>query len=123
MNFTITEKESIDLSYMDLIIDGDKEMKIEMLQLLMIEPKEEIKKLWELLAMNDYDSIAKVCHKMKSTLAFVGNDTLTNINFEMNRIADSKINKEELKDLITLFETLFSKLLIQINNEYQKLAS
>lgn len=121
MNTQYSETEKIDLSYMDLIIDGDDEMKKEMLFILLNEPQEEIAALWQKVENNDCDGIKKICHKMKSTLAFVGNETLSDLNSEINQKADSKMITEELIALLSTFENLFQQLLIQVKAEYEKL--
>lgn len=121
MNNQQSEMEKIDLSYMELIIDGDAEMKKEMLFILLSEPQEEIDTLWQKVENNDCEGIKKVCHKMKSTLAFVGNEKLSEINSEINQMADSNMITQELKTLLSNFESLFQKLLIQVKAEYEKL--
>lgn len=121
MNIQHSEMEKIDLSYMDLIIDGDAEMKKEMLFILLNEPQEEIAALWQKVEDNDCEGIKKICHKMKATLAFVGNERLSNINFEINQMAGSNTITEELIALLSNFESLFQKLLIQVKAEYEKL--
>ncbi|MGB0983564.1 MAG: response regulator, partial [Saprospiraceae bacterium] len=57
----------IDLSYLDLMSDGDVDMKKMMLELLFDEPMSEIDKMKDLQASADWLELRAVSHKMKST--------------------------------------------------------
>ncbi len=111
----------IDLSYMDLMADGDNDMKKVMLELLFDEPVEEIKSMYGLNKNQDWDSLKKVSHKMKSTLAFVGNDTITNVNKEIEQISMDVSETEKLPVLISQLDKMYEVVLVQLKEEHQKL--
>jgi len=111
----------VDLSYMDLMSDGDNDMKKMMLELLFDEPKEEIKKMRRLSQIGDYNDLHAVSHKMKSTLAFVGNDKLTNTNKKIEEIAKSESNAEKLAELIDFLEEEFARALLDLRAIHAKL--
>ena len=111
----------IDLSYMDMMADGDDDMKKMMLELLFEEPLQEIKSMYKLVRNSDLDSLGKVSHKMKSTLAFVGNDTLTNTNKEIERISKFNQDTDKLPDLVKTLDTLYQQALVELKSEHAKL--
>lgn len=114
-------KVEIDLSYMDLMADGDKDMKKVMLELLFEEPIQDIQSMYEMVRNSDYDAIKKVSHKMKSTLAFVGNNKLTETNKKIESIAKSENNVDQLPDLVETLDKLYQVILIQLKAEHKKL--
>lgn len=111
----------IDLSYMELMSDGDADMMKMMLELLFDEPLEEIKKMHRLYNKENWSELRAVSHKMKSTLAFVGNDNLTNTNKRIESIAKDVNGTEQLPELITTLETIFGKALVELKSEHAKL--
>ena len=112
---------SIDLSYMDMMADGDNDMKKIMLELLFEEPVQEIESMYPMLKSEDWDSIERVSHKMKSTLAFVGNDTLTETNKKIEHNSKNRVNLEKLPELIKILDVLYKKVLVQLKAEYDRL--
>lgn len=111
----------IDLSYLELMSDGDAEMKKLMLELLFEEPLEEIKKMQRLQLEGNWEELSSVSHKMKSTLAFVGNDTLTEVNKKIEQSAKEVIDLDKLPLLLTTLEELFHKALAELKKEHAKL--
>ena len=59
----------INLDYMDMMSDGDDSMKKIMLEMLLEELPQEVKKMAELLEQENWGTLSSVSHKMKSTLA------------------------------------------------------
>lgn len=123
MNNTKLPEATIDLSYMDLMADGDNDMKKIMLELLFEEPLQEIQSMYQMLKNNNLSGIKKVSHKMKSTLAFVGNDDLTKTNVEIETIAKQEREKEleRLPQLIQHLDKLYQAVLIELKKEHAKL--
>lgn len=111
----------IDLSYMDLMTDGEPEMKKMMLELLFDDPIKEIEKMFVLEKEKNWTDLKAVSHKMKSTLAFVGNDTLTKTNKRIELIAKEEAGFEELPELIDTLYDLFKKALIELKAEHARL--
>jgi hypothetical protein len=65
--------------------------------------------------------IKKVSHKMRSTLAFVGNDELTKTNVEIESIAKQESDIEKLPSLVHYLDKLYQAVLIQLKKEHAKL--
>jgi PAS domain S-box-containing protein len=121
MNNTELPKATIDLSYMDLMADGDNDMKKIMLELLFEEPLQEIQSMYQMLKDDNLSDIKKVSHKMKSTLAFVGNDELTNTNVTIETIAKTEKDLDKLPNLITNLDKLYQGVLVLLKEEHDKL--
>ncbi len=113
--------QHIDLSYMDLMSDGDPDMKKTMLEMLFDEPIAEMHKMKELEEQKDWTELKAVSHKMKSTLSFVGNELLTNTNKKIEQIAISQENTGELPQLIATLTDNFSKALEELRQEHGRL--
>ena len=96
----------INLEYLDLMSDGDMDMKKVMIDMLLEEVPTEIEKLAQMEQANDWNQLKEVSHKLKSTLAFIGNSTMTTSNERVEEIAKTVTGVEELPALInTLMET------------------
>lgn len=108
------QPQYIDLAYLDLMSDGDLDMKRMMLELLFEEPKEEIQKMKRLCTASDWEELSKVSHKMKSTLAFVGNETLTQTNKQVEQAAKTQTDLDQLPGWLDTIEDLFGKALIEL---------
>lgn len=86
MNDTTTPAAAIDLSYLEMMADGDNAMRKTLIEMIVLEMPPELGKLRAALLARDADALRQVAHKMKSTLAFVGNDAMTQANAELERI-------------------------------------
>jgi len=91
----------INLDYLDLMSDGDMEMKKVMIDMLLEEVPTEIEKLQQSQQAGDWNQLKEVSHKLKSTLAFIGNPTMTSSNERVEEIAKTVSDIEELPSLIT----------------------
>ncbi len=107
----------IDLSYLDLMSDGDIDMKSMMLNMLQEEIPVEIKKMSTLEKEKDWNQLSKVSHKMKSTLAFVGNATMIETNKEIEEIAKSEKNTNRLSALLDKLIELYPQVLTELEEE------
>jgi HPt (histidine-containing phosphotransfer) domain-containing protein len=106
---------------MDLMADGDNDMKKIMLELLFEEPLQEIQSMYQMSKDNNLVEIKKVSHKMKSTLAFVGNDELTKTNVDIEIIAKTENDLDKLPNLIRQLDKLYQAALVLLKEEHDKL--
>ncbi len=111
----------IDLSYMDLMADGDNEMKKTMLEMLLDELPSEIKKMENLCSSSDWANLKLVSHKLKSTLAFVGNDEMTNSNSKVEKLAKEEEGLEEVPVLMQTLSKQSVLALTELHSEFDKL--
>ncbi len=81
------QNEHINLEYLDLMTDGDDDMRQTMIEMILEEIPAEMEKMRGSWQSGDLAAIKEISHKMKSTLAFVGNDPLTEANRAIENIA------------------------------------
>ena len=94
---------TLDLSYLDLMADGDNFMKKTMIDMLIEELPPELEKLRTSFLEQDGHAMHQVAHKMKSTLAFIGNPVMTEANSTCEVIG---IEGTDMQRAGTLIETL-----------------
>jgi HPt (histidine-containing phosphotransfer) domain-containing protein len=104
----------INLDYMDMMSDGDADMKKVMLEMLLEEIPQELLKMREVYASADWSGLASVSHKMKSTLAFVGNDPMTNANKELETIGKTQDGTDRVSALIDVLEINATPVLVEL---------
>ena len=90
----------INLDYLDLMSDGDEDMKKVMIEMLLEEVPAEVSKMNDLHQAANWSQLREVSHKLKSTLAFIGNADLTNANQKVEDIAKAEQGTEELPTLL-----------------------
>lgn len=111
----------INLEYLDLMADGDTDMKQTMLAMLLEELPDEVSKIVEMSKVADMKGLKAVSHKMKSTLAFVGYPLMDKTNKDVERIAMGEGNVEELTTLATNLDTYCKQVLTELKSEFSKL--
>ncbi|MEM9919879.1 MAG: Hpt domain-containing protein [Bacteroidota bacterium] len=111
----------INLDYMDMMSDGDDEMKKVMLDMLFEELPEEVGKMRSLAVASDWKALMEVSHKMKSTLAFVGNPTMTAANKDVEQLSKSEENLDRIPELVGTLEELCPKAIDELKKEYNRL--
>lgn len=111
----------IDLSYLNLMADGDREMKKTMLGMLLEEPAEEMILMQEHAAQQDWQALHQVSHKMKSTLAFVGNEEMTELNKKIETNARNTTETEALEGWTKRLAELFTAARAEIQAAHDEL--
>ena len=111
----------INLDYLDMMSDGDDSMKKVMLEMLLEELPQEVSKMTDLLEQENWESLASVSHKMKSTLAFVGNDEMTISNKQIELLAKSTPSKGTLAEMLNVLEKLYPMVIVELKEELSKL--
>jgi len=107
----------INLEYLEMMSDGDESMKKVMLEMLISELPEEIQKMSAHSNDSNWGELSSVSHKMKSTLAFVGNDQMTNANRDIEMIAKTKEGTSKIPHLIKTLESVAPKVLEELKIE------
>ncbi|MEL6862958.1 MAG: Hpt domain-containing protein [Bacteroidota bacterium] len=111
----------VNLDYLDMMSDGDDEMKKVMLDMLFEELPEEVSKMRSLLQSRDIKELGAVSHKMKSTLAFVGNPEMTDANKQIEELAKSDSESDQFSGLIHILEELIPKAIAELKREYARI--
>ena len=104
----------INLDYLDMMSDGDLEMKKVMLDMLFEELPQEIAKMRQLTNTSDWNELKSVAHKMKSTLSFVGCDPMTSSNSDIEMICKDGGDAAKVEPLMAVLESNLDLSLIHI---------
>jgi len=106
--------EHINLEYLDMMADGDNEMKKVMLGMLFEEMPLELEKMQNECATEQWEELSSTCHKMKSTLSFVGNDSMTNANKTLEVMAKAATETESFPDLVQTLVDMWPKVKVEL---------
>lgn len=109
----------INLDYIDLMTDGDNDMKATMLEMLLDEMPSELDKMRDRLEAQDWEELFKTAHKMKSTLSFIGNDDMTRANQQIEHKAKHEENLGDLEGHLGLLESTYRKAVVEIQTAIQ----
>ncbi len=105
----------INLEYLDMMTDGDGEMRDTMLNMLMDELPAEVSKMRPLLTDANWNELREVSHKLKSTLAFIGNDVMTEANKEIELLTkNGHASHARIANLMTEIEEQLSGVLDEL---------
>jgi HPt (histidine-containing phosphotransfer) domain-containing protein len=99
-----TTTACINLDYLRLMADNDEDMIQTMLDMLLVELPDEMGHIRALYDVENWDELTRVSHKMKSTLAFVGNNAMTNANKELERTTKYKTDMHLIPNLVSVLE-------------------
>ena len=95
-----TTYDYINLEYMEMMSEGDSSMKKVMIEMLMEELPQEIDKMDALVKDRNWNELMSVSHKMKSTLAFVGNENMTEANKQIESLSKEGSNTDSVPELL-----------------------
>lgn len=111
----------INLDYLDMMADGDNDMKKIMLGMLFEEMPLEIEKMQQLCEAKEWDELSSVSHKMKSTLSFVGNEEMTNANQALEIMAKAADEPEALPPLVNTLAEMWPKVKPELQTVHDSL--
>jgi len=106
--------QHINLDYLDLMSDGDDDMKKTMIEMLLEEVPAEVTKMNQAQQNEDWNELKELSHKLKSTLAFIGNPTLTTSNERVETIAKTESDLGELPDLLEALNSTYPMVLDEL---------
>ena len=117
-----TVQTNIDLSYLELMADGDDFMKKTMLDMLLEEMPPELEKLRQAFLNQDAEQLHQVAHKMKSTLTFVGNDDMTSANATIEQIGKEGTDLQRVGAHLEILEQTATQVMPMLQAESARLA-
>lgn len=109
----------INLDYIDLMTDGDNDMKATMLEMILEEMPAEIVKMKAHLEAKEWENLFKAAHKMKSTLSFIGNDNMTQANIAIEHNAKQEENLTEIPKHLSVLEDTYLQAVMEIQSAIQ----
>lgn len=107
------------LAYLRLMADNDEEMVQTMLGMLLEELPEEFENIKSHHLAKDWEELGKVSHKMKSTLAFVGNEEMTAANKEIEHLVKNHTELHRIEGLIEVMERFLPPVLKELKQACQ----
>lgn len=110
--------QHLNLEYLELMTAGDADMKKMMLDILFEELPAEIEMLSTHYAAAAWDDLKSVSHKLKSTLAFVGNDQMTAANDMIEHNAMYVENTADIPGLITQVRDAYPMVMEELKDYY-----
>ena len=116
-----TTMSHTNLEYLKLMSDGDQEMEKVMLEMLLDELPSEFEKMKTLHAAQEWKELSKVSHKMKSTLAFIGNADMTGANLKIEQLTkqESLPSADEVQVIGAMMEQ-FGEVLPEVMGELRE---
>jgi HPt (histidine-containing phosphotransfer) domain-containing protein len=111
---TVISNSFINLDYLNNMTGGDDEMFQTMIEMLTAEIPEEIEKMGVLLRDENWADLFQVSHKMKTTLAFVGNDTMTEANRRLEHITRHQEDLHEAEGLVSQLTDISEKVIEEL---------
>jgi len=111
----------INLDYLDMMSDGDLEMKKVMLDMLFEELPNELAKMRELANSGEWKELSSVAHKMKSTLSFVGCDAMTTANTDIETICKDAGDTSMVPAKMEILENNLDNVMAELKIEHAKL--
>lgn len=121
ITMTASIYQYINLDYLNLMTDGDNDMKQVMLDMLFEELPQELEKMNQLHTESAWEELKAVSHKMKSTMSFVGNKAMTEANREVEAILKDGGDKNKIAGLLATLNEYQPKVLTELKIEYNKL--
>lgn len=111
----------INLDYLELMSDGDDSMKKVLLEMLIEELPDEIVKMRSLEQVANWSELSSVSHKMKSTLSYVGNDTMTMANKTIEHNTKDATDLNDVPSLMDALETNMERVMTELKIELTRL--
>ena len=100
MSSTTISFQHINLEYLDTMTGGDADTMQQMLELLIDEIPTEITKMRESVHSKDWEEVFQISHKLKTTLAFIGNDDMIALNKTIEHCSRHKIDIHEVSPMV-----------------------
>ncbi len=104
----------IQLDYLETMTDGDSDMMQTMLDMLIAEIPEEIGKMNDALTIQDWEELFQVSHKMKTTLSFVGNETMIATNKKLEHNCRNRTDLDEVPAFVKQLTDLSVKVVQEL---------
>ncbi len=121
VNTNETSYKHINLEYMEMMSEGDASMKMVMIEMLMEELPQEIDKMSALTTEGNWSELMSVSHKMKSTLAFVGNDKMTEANKQIELLSKDAKDTATIPSLMEELQADCPNVLAELQQEMNTL--
>ena len=106
-----------DLNYLKTMSEGDSKFINEMVELFREQIGEYNEQMPELLRKGDYDSLAKLAHKAKSSVAVMGMAEVADLLKELEILANEKKDVDRYESMVNHFLQQSKLALEELDNE------
>lgn len=113
--------EHLNLDYLNLMTGGDADMQKMMLDILFEELPVELDMLTTHYDAQSWEELKSVSHKLKSTLAFVGNDPMTEANNQIEHKAMYVEDTDRIPALVAALKDHYPKVMEELKGYYATL--
>jgi HPt (histidine-containing phosphotransfer) domain-containing protein len=97
--------EKADLTYLLSMTEGNKELILEIIDIFVVQVEEFWIEMQDLLNKKDYDSLGKLAHKAKSSVAIIGMQAMSKKLRELEILCMEGKNSEKYQDVISDFKS------------------
>jgi len=101
--------------------DGDNGMKKILLEMLLDELPTEFEKMIVCSDSKSWNDLSEVSHKMKSTLAYVGNDEMTVSNKTIEILSKTDQDLDQIPSLLANLKTNLDRVMPELKLELSRL--
>jgi HPt (histidine-containing phosphotransfer) domain-containing protein len=106
-----------DLTYLKSMANDDVNFLKEMVDIFREQVGEYSTELPKLLANEDYDSLSKLAHKAKSSVAIMGMTSETNLLAQLEQNAKNRVDIDSYHKIINTFIENASLAIIELDNQ------
>ena len=111
----------INLTYLDKMSGGDRETKKMLLKMLIEELQASVPYMQVMLNGKKWLRLKEASHKMKSTLAFVGNKKMLTSNQTIWQAVETGCPGKQLSEHFKVLERLSPSIILELQTEYDLL--
>ena len=108
------EFRHINLAYLEHVTEGDRAMQRDLLNVLVRELQTDIPALRAHLDAGRWRELADLSHRLRSSLAFAGNERVTWVDTQIEHLAETEGNRGELPGLLAELEAAVPSLVAEL---------
>lgn len=113
-------KKVINLEYLTNIMSGKKELIRETIEIFVKQASEDLPIINDAITKDDYLTVKRFAHRMKSTVTMMGIDSLRPVLEEMEVLGNDKNNMSRIKELNEMLNLTYSQAVEEIKIEKLK---
>lgn len=113
---------TIDLSYLQEMTNGDNEVIVEMITLLLEETPKHLETIRKALNEEDWKQLASESHKVKPMMLYVGLTDLNEITKELETRGKSGEGLDKIPRLVSRLEEGFSDVKVELQEKVTELS-
>ena len=112
------EEKHYNLDYLNSISGGDQEFIKDMLETFITNVPEDLKKIRNLVAIENWQKAGEDAHKFASSLLFLGLDRLKSIATQIEEYGINKQNVKQIPELLTELENGCNQLILELKRDF-----